>query len=53
MLPKVYSLDEARDFFLTHSSGSVVCVQGELEIVCDTFVQARHFFTTGDKPCSS
>ena len=44
MIPIAYNLDEARDFFLSHSSGQIKCVDGEREKIVDSFPEARAFF---------
>ena len=42
---KVYSLDEARDFFLRNSSESVVCVKTREEKECKCYPEAQEFFS--------
>jgi len=45
MIPIVYSLEEARKFFLHHSTGNVLCVRedGE-ELEVDCYLAAEEFF---------
>lgn len=41
----VYSLDEAKDWFLSHSSGSVRCVDEKAaQIIATTYLEAKSFF---------
>ena len=48
MIPIVFTLDEAREFFLTHSSGSCKCSQGGREKVVDCLASAEEFFGAPD-----
>ena len=45
MIPYVYSLEEARDWFLSHSSGSVMCQKpdGSKKMV-DCYPDAAAFY---------
>tara|TARA_B100001778_G_scaffold334952_2_gene349540 strand:- start:41246 stop:41389 length:144 start_codon:yes stop_codon:yes gene_type:complete len=40
----VTSIDEARNWFLSNSSGSVTCKHGEHERVCESYIEAEEFF---------
>lgn len=42
---KVYSLNEAREWFLTHSSESLLCVCGDASYVCFCYLDAVEFYT--------
>jgi len=44
-MPVVYSLAEARDWFLSHSSGSVKCVRGNNSAIVDSYPDAEKFFS--------
>lgn len=44
MIPQVFSLDEARDWFLSHSSGSVMCVKGDEQRECNCYPDAKAFY---------
>ena len=39
-----YSLDQARQFFLNHHTGSVTCVQGDRRKLCRSYPEAVAFF---------
>ena len=44
-MEKVNTLEQAKDFFLSHSAGSVVCVNEEgLEKECSVFGDAESFY---------
>lgn len=46
MIPRVHSLDEARDFFLAHASGEVLCIdaeRGRTQIV-SSYLDAQQFY---------
>jgi hypothetical protein len=40
----VKSLDEAMSWFLSHSSFSVKCIDGEREKVCNCYPEAKGFY---------
>ena len=45
MEPIVYDLAAARQFFLTHSSGNVVCVKPDgTEKECTCYLEAEEFY---------
>ena len=39
-----YSLEQARQFFLNHHTGSVTCVQGDRRKLCRSYPEAVAFF---------
>lgn len=47
MIPHVNSIEEAADWFLSHSSGSVMCCDGERERVCNCYPDAKAFYLKG------
>jgi len=40
----VNKLEEARDWFTTHSSGSLLCKCNGKEKLCDSYPEAEEFF---------
>jgi len=44
MISSVYSLEEAMQWFLSHSTGSVMCRDGEREQVCNCYPDAKAFY---------
>jgi hypothetical protein len=46
MIPIVFSLEEAKEWFLANSHGSVKCVDEahNRDLVCSTFPQAKAFY---------
>lgn len=45
MIPHVNSLDEAQDWFLTHSSGQVMCIRADgAEQIAGSFPEAKAFY---------
>ncbi len=47
-MDNVGSLEEATDWFLKHSQGSVICWNGGKPKVCDNYPQAEIFYTEED-----
>jgi hypothetical protein len=46
----VYSIDEAMEWFLSHSSGTVLCVRKDgQQKECSSFPEARAFFEEKEK----
>ena len=45
----VRTIEEAMGFFLSNSSGSVICKKGNEEKECDCFPDAKEFFENTDK----
>lgn len=44
-MKRVYTLEEAKGFFLSNSSGSVICINdGGLEKVCSCYPKAVEFY---------
>jgi hypothetical protein len=43
-MDKVYSVNEAKDWFLNHSDGSVICVVDEVEYACNTYLLAEEIY---------
>jgi len=43
-MTKVYSIQEAMNWFLAHSSGSVICVRDGQEQVCTSYPEAEAFY---------
>lgn len=43
-MEKVYSLQEAMDWFLSHSEGSVLCCNGFDDCVCNSYPEAEKFY---------
>jgi len=41
---EVNNIDEARDWFLSHSLGEVKCIKGNEEEVCETYLDAKEFY---------
>ena len=44
MMEVILNLEEARDWFIEHSTGSVTCKDGDREQVVDCFPEAEKFF---------
>lgn len=40
----VYSLSQAMNWFLSHSSGTVICVKGEKQKECASYPEAKAFY---------
>lgn len=40
----VYSLEEAKEWFLYNSSGSVICMDGDVGKVCETYQEAKKWY---------
>lgn len=40
----VWSLSDAAEWFLSHASGSVKCVEGDREQICNSYQEALAFF---------
>lgn len=43
------TLDEARDFFLSNSSGNITCIKGTRQKECTSFPEAENFYN--DREC--
>ena len=43
-MTKVYSLQQAREFFLRHSTGACMCIHGDVSVVVDCWGDAVKFF---------
>lgn len=43
-LKEVHSLDEAKTWFLEHSSGSVICVKGDTKQEVFSYPEAEKFY---------
>ena len=43
---KVYSLNEARDWFLENHQEGVLCIKDGVEIFCRTYKEAELFYST-------
>jgi uncharacterized membrane protein YgcG len=41
---KAYSLEQAREFFLNHHTGSVTCIEGDRRKLCRSYPEAVAFF---------
>jgi hypothetical protein len=44
MLPVVYSLEEARDFFIENLTGNVICKDGDREREVNCYPDAVRFY---------
>lgn len=44
-MKKVYSIDEAREFFLSNGRDSCLCVKGDDTFVAECYPDAVDFFT--------
>jgi hypothetical protein len=47
-MKRVYNIDEAMSWFLSNSSGSVLCVNDGKEKECNSFPDATNFFNGED-----
>ena len=45
----VNNIDEAREWFLSHSSGEVKLIKGTDEEVCETYLDAKEFYKRSKK----
>ena len=43
-MPVITSLEAAESFFMSNSSGSILCQIGIMEKVCDCYPDAKAFF---------
>ncbi len=43
-MKKVYSLEEAEEFFLRNSEGEIICVKDKLEFQVNCYPHAKEFF---------
>lgn len=41
---KVYTLKDAREFFLNNATGSILCVDGDASIVAECYPDAERFY---------
>lgn len=46
---EAYSIEEAMNFFLNNSSGSVTCIKNEDKKVCNCYPDAVEFFNNGEQ----
>ena len=40
----VYSLEEAEEWFLNNPSGGITCADGDLEVFCKTYQEAKKWY---------
>lgn len=48
---KVYTLEEACNWFLNNSRGSIICIKDTEEIECNSYPKAEKFYQEKDKQC--